>query len=124
MNFSSAFELKHQVLTHVVPQSLGAMINAPGLGVRARSMTEFGGSLDKLRLGLAIGICAGKSSQDFRIAVRVQSQSLLKSPVIEAILREAHDEADIRYTALFALFLVMVACGFALGVARLRSAFR
>jgi hypothetical protein len=51
----------------------------------------------KIQRSIAIGVAPGRRAGEYRLAVRVQRQSLLASPLVEQIVRAARGEAEVRF---------------------------
>jgi len=80
-----------------VKASFVAPLSVTGAGRRALALAAQPiGKLAGPRRTVALGI-ARKGKNDFRLAVRVQRPELLDSPQVEAIVKKAKGEADVRY---------------------------
>ena len=52
------------------------------------------------RPGVALGVAAGATADDYRLAVRIQRRDLVGSSTLEAIQQAARNEVDVRYIGL------------------------
>jgi len=73
-------------------------------GIRTQGMTQSEGAAIDPRPRFGVGLTAGNSPGDFRIAVRVQDQKLLGSAQLEAIVEKVNGEADVEYVGLLQPF--------------------
>ncbi len=110
MHIDSAREVKSTLLKQylkpvvVAPAKLGALAAAARAGkevrpshmalrtIGARAMDK----VDPIQRSFSLGVTR-KSPNDFRLAVRIQTRALEKSPLVEAIVKHARGEADVVY---------------------------
>ncbi|HXU90639.1 MAG TPA: hypothetical protein VFQ62_17465 [Methylomirabilota bacterium] len=107
MRLDSVRELKQQLLADVV-----APITAVASGLRARAATvaamdatalagmrfavgaKARDTVPDLQRSVALGVA--RHTAGYRLAIRVQRQALLASPLVERLVRQAKGEADVR----------------------------
>ncbi|HEX2078997.1 MAG TPA: hypothetical protein VHG08_14840 [Longimicrobium sp.] len=109
MELQSARDLKQELLTNlVVPFSRAAH---PGAAVRPRGIPALARELAAgtrlavsaappgVALGLPRSVALGitRRGKDYRLAVRVQRQALMRSPLVEHVVNQARGEADVRF---------------------------
>lgn len=92
MHIDSARELKVMCLKKHVQPLTASFQRVSALAIGARAITK----VDPTQRTIALGI-ARKNHGDFRLAVRLQSRALEKSPQIETIQKAAQGEVDMRY---------------------------
>lgn len=111
MRLESARDLKDELLNEIVlPVSLAAIARptAHGASVQippvARALAESSpfavgatplACLSGLHRSIALGIA--KRGRDYRLAVRVQRQALLESPLLDHMIQASRNEAEVRY---------------------------
>jgi hypothetical protein len=91
MQLDSARELKKD-LTDTVVAPLTTPIHTRTFGVAARPLTNLGGGLATIALGII-----RKKKRDYGIAVRVQQRVLEGSKHVELIRKRAKGEVEVRY---------------------------
>ncbi len=92
MQLDSVRSLKASVQANLV-----APLSVTGVGRRALALAaQPVGKLAGPRRTVALGI-ATKGKNNFHLAVRVQRPELLDSPQVDAIVKKAKGEADVRY---------------------------
>jgi len=107
MRLQSARDLKDHLLKEVV---LPAASTATGVGIRAiaararagATATTFGfavgarsfETLPEVQRSVALGVAPYKGG--YRLAIRVQRQALLSDPLVERLVHQARNEADVR----------------------------
>jgi hypothetical protein len=91
MELDSARELKADVQKKLV-----APLSRPAAGRTLAHAAQPTGNLGEPHRTFALGI-ARKGKRDFQLAVRVQRTELLRSAQLEAIVKKAKGEADVRY---------------------------
>lgn len=110
MNLESVRALKAELFSEVNALSVVAApqaargraraLAAPGRLAKARAVVAYAATstqkLDALPRTLALGV-APKGRRDYRLAVRLQRQSLVDSYHVERIRKKAKGEVDIRY---------------------------
>jgi hypothetical protein len=109
MELQSAKDLKQELLANVViPFSRAAH---PGASTRPRGIPPLARELaagtrlavSAAPVGVALGVPrsvalgVAQRGRDFRLAVRVQRQALMGTPLLDHIVREARGEADVRF---------------------------
>jgi len=116
MKLDSAQSLKKSLLSKMVAPMASAASRGPSAPVAAAAPTRPAirtlAAIEGARLGvsaqdrdnvpkvhrsIAIGVAPGKRTGQYRLAVRVQRQSLLASPLVEEIVRTARGEAEVRF---------------------------
>src|SRR5262245_60052811 len=109
MKLESAFDLKQHLLTTLVEpfnavasgsavsaahvarlKSVGAADLAAGFAVGAKALD----SLPAVQRSVALGVA--RRDNKYQLAVRVQRQALLRSPLVERLIAEANGEVDVR----------------------------
>ena len=106
MRLQSARDLKDQLLQEVV---LPAASAASEIGIRAITARTRAGvaettmfavgarpfeALPEMQRSVALGVAPHKAG--YRLAIRVQRQALLSDPLVEKLVRQARNEADVR----------------------------
>ena len=92
MHIDSVRELKAECFKQHIEPLLATRGKLSGLALSARPVKL----IDQPQRTIALGI-GRRNENDFRLAVRLQSQALENSPEIEAIVQKAKGEADVRY---------------------------
>lgn len=87
-------------------RSLKGELSEPFAGLGARQAPDVSvpagraGEVALAQPGLALGIAAGRTPNDYRLAVRIQHRDLIGSAKLEAIQQAARNEVDIQYIGL------------------------
>lgn len=93
VELSSVRELK-QELTEPVPHTGGIRPQVANIPAERAS------DVARVQPAIALGVAPGRRSNDYRLAVRIQSRDFLSGSRINAITRAARNEVDIDYIGL------------------------
>ena len=93
MRLSSVRELKRELLEPAVVDGRPRSQSVPTVSVPAGRSRE----VARVQPGIALGVAAGSTPGDYRLAVRVQHRDLLTGGRLSAIQEAAHNEVDIQY---------------------------
>lgn len=96
MQLDSVRSLKRELYEPLVRKAGLRPQQAPEVSVPAGRTEE----VALAQPGLALGIAAGKTGNDYRLAVRIQHRDLIGSRRLEAIERAARNEVDLQYIGL------------------------
>lgn len=92
MKLESARELKAKLVEGLVTPFIERAAATGGLAMAARARP----AAPTVQRSIAIGVAPPRAGE-FRLAVRVQRQGLVASPVVERITRQARGEVDVRF---------------------------
>lgn len=93
MRLSSVRELKQELLQPLIFEGGLQPQAVPPVSVPAERTSE----VARIQPGIALGIAAGTTAGDYRLAVRIQHRDLLAGSRLAAIERAARNEVDIEY---------------------------
>jgi S1-C subfamily serine protease len=92
MKLESARELKAKLVEGLVTPFIERAAATGGLAMAARALP----AAPTVQRSIAIGVAPPRAGE-FQLAVRVQRQGLMSSPVVERITRQARGEVDVRF---------------------------
>jgi hypothetical protein len=92
MKLDSVRGLKASLNETVIAPMTTSVVTRSSLGVAAQPMTAAGEGLPTMALGVM-----RRAKDDYVLAVRVQKRGLENSPQLDAIVKRAKGEADVRY---------------------------